>query len=101
MAADCHGRRAVDLYQVTHHGGEAANQAVLLRSISPAVAVMINGSRKGGHPDAIQRLLDLPSMRALHQLHRNVQIDAGRNTPAEFIANLEDTPDGAQRSSCP
>lgn len=85
----------VDLYQVTHHGGEAANQAVLLRSISPTVAVMINGSRKGGHPGAIQRLLDLPSMRALYQLHRNVQIDAGRNTPAEFIANLEETPDPA------
>ena len=85
----------VDLYQVTHHGGEAANQPALLRSISPTVAVMINGSRKGGHPDAIQRLLDLPSMRALYQLHRNVQIDAGRNTPAEFIANLEETPDTA------
>ena len=86
---------AVDLYQVTHHGGEAANHPTLVRSVSPTVAVMINGPRKGGHPDAIRRLTELPSLRALYQLHRNVQIDAGMNTPAEFIANLEESPDAA------
>ena len=86
---------AVDLYQVTHHGGEAANHSILLRSLSPTIAVMINGPRKGGHPDAIRRLIELPSLRALYQLHRNVQIDAGMNTPAEFTANLDDTPDTA------
>jgi beta-lactamase superfamily II metal-dependent hydrolase len=86
---------AVDLYQVTHHGSETANQATLLESITPTVAVMINGPRKGGHPDAIRRLIELPSMRGLYQLHRNVQNGAAANTPEDFIANLAESPDAA------
>jgi hypothetical protein len=38
-------------------------------------------------------LRELPSFRALYQLHRNVQTTAEQNTPAEFIANLEEQPD--------
>jgi beta-lactamase superfamily II metal-dependent hydrolase len=86
---------AVDLYQVTHHGSETANQPILLDSIRPTVAVMINGPRKGGHPDAIRRLIALSSMRGLYQLHRNLQNDAAANAPAEFIANLAESPDDA------
>lgn len=85
----------VELYQVTHHGGNLSNNPVLLRSLRPTVAVMINGPQKGGHPDSIKWLRETPSSRALYQLHRNVQITAEQNAPAEFIANLDEQPDTA------
>jgi competence protein ComEC len=85
----------VDLYQVTHHGGNINNDPVLLRSLRPTVAVMINGPRKGGHPDTIKWLRETPLFKALYQLHRNVQITAEQNAPAEFIANPDEQPDAA------
>jgi len=85
----------VELYQVTHHGGNLSNNPVLLRSLRPTVAVMVNGPRKGGHPDTIKWLRETPSSKALYQLHRNVQITAEQNAPAEFIANLDEQPDAA------
>lgn len=85
----------IDLYQVTHHGGNINNNPVLLRSLRPSVAIMINGPRKGGHPDTVKWLRENPSFKALYQLHRNVQTTAEQNTSAEFIANLDEQPDEA------
>jgi beta-lactamase superfamily II metal-dependent hydrolase len=83
----------IDLYQVTHHGGNVNNNALLLKSLRPTVAVMINGPRKGGHPDTIKWLQELSSLKALYQLHRNVQVPAEQNVTADFIANPEEQPD--------
>jgi beta-lactamase superfamily II metal-dependent hydrolase len=85
----------IDLYQATHHGGNVNNDPALLRSLRPSVAVMINGPRKGGHPDTIKWLRETPSFKALYQLHRNVQTSAEQNAPVEFIANLDENPDAA------
>jgi beta-lactamase superfamily II metal-dependent hydrolase len=83
----------IDLYQVTHHGGNVNNNPLLLRSLSPSVSVMVNGPRKGGHPDTIKSLQEISAFKALYQLHLNVQIPAEQNTPVEFIANLDEQPD--------
>jgi competence protein ComEC len=83
----------LDLYQVTHHGGNVNNTPMLLKSLRPTVAVMINGPRKGGHPDTIKWLQELSSLKALYQLHRNVQVPAEQNVAAEFIANPEEQND--------
>lgn len=83
----------VDLYQVTHHGGNVNNPPALLDSVRPTVAVMINGPRKGGHPDTIQSLLETPSLKAVFQLHRNLQASTEQNTAANYIANLDEQPD--------
>ena len=85
----------IDLYQVTHHGGNVNNNPVLLRSLRPSVSVMINGPHKGGHPDTIAWLRKAPGFRALYQLHRNVETAADQNTSTEFIANLNEQPDAA------
>ena len=85
----------IDLYQVTHHGMNTSNNTILLTSVQPTVAIMNNGPRKGGHADVIKSLRELPSMRALYQLHRNVAIDRAANVPDEFIANLDEQPDDA------
>jgi competence protein ComEC len=83
----------IDLYQVGHHGSNTSNNPVLLRSIKPTVAIMNNGERKGGHPDTFQWLSELPSLKALWQVHRSVNTE--KNAPPEFIANLEEKADSA------
>jgi len=85
----------MDLYQVTHHGLSNSNDPVLLRSVSPTVAIMNNGPKKGGHAETVKWLQELPSLKALYQLHRNVETIAEQNAPAAFIANLEEQPDAA------
>lgn len=85
----------IDLYQVTHHGNNTSNEPALLRSILPTVAIMNNGPRKGGHPETVKWLKETPSIKALYQLHRNVATSDEQNTPAEFIANLDEEPDAA------
>jgi beta-lactamase superfamily II metal-dependent hydrolase len=83
----------VDLYQVTHHGANTSNNTALLASLRPTVAIMNNGARKGGHPEVVRALRDLPSLKALYQLHRNVTSTTEENAPAAYIANLEEQPD--------
>jgi hypothetical protein len=83
----------IDLYQVTHHGGNVNNNPVLLRSLRPSVSVMVNGPRKGGHPDTIALLRKAPGFKSLYQLHRNVDIPVEQNTATQFIANLDEQPD--------
>jgi beta-lactamase superfamily II metal-dependent hydrolase len=85
----------VDLYQVAHHGLDASNNPTLLRSIKPTVAIMNNGARKGGSPNTVKWLRELPSLKDLWQLHRNVTSTAEQNAPADFIANLDEQNDGA------
>jgi competence protein ComEC len=85
----------IDLYQVAHHGTNTSNNPVMLRSIKPAVAIMNNGPRKGGHPDTFKSLRELPSLRDLWQVHRNVASSAEQNAAEEFIANLEEQNDSA------
>jgi competence protein ComEC len=85
----------IDLYQVSHHGMNISNNRALLRSIKPEVAIMNNGPRKGGHPDTVKWLLELPTLKDLWQVHRNVTSTPEQNAPADFIANLEEEKDEA------
>lgn len=85
----------IDLYQVSRHGLNISNNQALLRSIKPEVAIMNNGPRKGGHPDTVKWLLELPTLKDLWQVHRNVTSTPEQNAPADFIANLEEQNDDA------
>jgi competence protein ComEC len=84
----------VDLYQVTHHGLNTSNNVTLLQSVKPTVAIMNNGPRKGGSPEVIKALRELPSLQALYQGHRNITLTAEQNVAEEFIANVDDKPNG-------
>lgn len=81
----------VDLFMVTHHGLETSNNPALVLAIDPKVAVMCNGPTKGGHPNTLKTLKSVESLEALYQLHRNIAIPAEEQSPAEFIANQENT----------
>ena len=79
----------VDVYQVTHHGLDASNNPLVLRSLQPRVAVMNNGHEKGCAPDVYADLTGLPSLQSLYQVHKNLRPDGQvNNVPDDHIANL-------------
>jgi beta-lactamase superfamily II metal-dependent hydrolase len=85
---------AVDVYQVSHHGLENSNHPVLMRAVSPAVAILNNGPRKGGKAEVYRRLRDLPRPPDVFQLHRNVETTAADNAPPAMVANDDEACQG-------
>ncbi len=80
----------VDVYQVTHHGLDASNNPVVMRTCLPTVAIMNNGHEKGCAPDVFADLKETKSVKAIYQVHKNLRPDGKMaNAPDEFIANHE------------
>ena len=79
----------IDLYLVSHHGIDRSNSPALVHGLQPRVALMNNGTRKGGEADAFRVLYESAGLENLWQLHwaYNTGLD---NTPATFVANVED-----------
>ena len=77
----------VDVYQVTHHGMDISNHPTLLKTVTPTVAIMNNGPRKGGSAATVARLKALPTLEAAFQLHKNVATKPDQNADPAFIAN--------------
>jgi beta-lactamase superfamily II metal-dependent hydrolase len=85
----------VDVFQVTHHGQDTSNPPELVAALSPTVAVMNNGPRKGGKPKTMAILRNEPSIQAIYQLHRNVQPgEESANTSDELTANIPEACQG-------
>jgi len=80
----------VDLYLTTHHGMNISGVPALVHALHPRVAVMNNGARKGGTPEAWQTVHDSPALEDLWQLHKAVA-GGEHNAPDARIANLDET----------
>ena len=80
----------VDVYLTSHHGLERSGSPALVHALQPRVAVMNNGTRQGGAPDAFRVLHSSPGLEDLWQLHwsHNTGLD---NAPAMFVANVDDS----------
>jgi competence protein ComEC len=83
----------VDVFMVSHHGNDISNSPALVHALRPRVAIMNNGARKVGAPTALKVIRSSPGLEALYQLHWSVR-GAESNAPDEFIANLQESPDG-------
>ena len=59
----------MDVFIVSHHGQSVSNSPVLVHALRPRVAIMNNGTRKGGQPAAMQVLFSSPGLEDLWQLH--------------------------------
>ena len=80
----------VDLFVVTHHGQPVSNPPVLVHAVAPRVAIMNNGTRKGGQPDAMKVLFSSPGLEDLWQLHFSLLSGQEYTVPGVFIANAAD-----------
>jgi beta-lactamase superfamily II metal-dependent hydrolase len=80
----------VDLFVVTHHGQPVSNAPVLVHAIAPRVAIMNNGTRKGGQPDTMKVLFTSPGLEDLWQLHFSQLGGQEYTVPGMFIANTAD-----------
>jgi competence protein ComEC len=79
----------VDVYLTSHHGLAVSGSPALVHALQPRVAIMNNGTRKGGAPETFKVLYESPDLEDLWQLHwsYNARLD---NAPATFIANIDD-----------
>ena len=79
----------VDVYLVAHHGGGDAADPATLAAFRPRVAVVNNGTHKGGGAGTMKLLRDARDLDAW-QLH--VADNGGeQGAPSERIANLDDS----------
>jgi hypothetical protein len=79
----------VDIYIVSHHGWQESGSPALLRGISPRIAIMDNGAKKGGSPSAWDVIHATPSVEDFWQLHYSEEGGSGHNSPGPLIANLQ------------
>jgi beta-lactamase superfamily II metal-dependent hydrolase len=80
----------VDLWIVSHHGQAISNSEVLAHAIQPRAAIMNNGTRKGGQPDAMKIIHSTPGLEDLWQLHFSQLSGQEYTVPGMFIANTID-----------
>jgi beta-lactamase superfamily II metal-dependent hydrolase len=80
----------VDVLLGLHHGVSSSSSPVLVYALHPRVAIMNNGTRKGGDPDTMNTLHTSPGLEDLWQLHFSLLSGQEYTTPGMFIANLAD-----------
>ena len=84
----------VDLYLTTHHGLNQSNSKAIVDALHPRVAIMNNGAKKGGSPEAWQTVKDSPGLQDLWQLHYAMEGGKEHNSPDSFIGNVDAADDG-------
>jgi competence protein ComEC len=85
----------VDLLIVSHHGWNQSSSPALVDAITPRVAIMDNGARKGGSPSVWDTIQKAPGLQDMWQLHYSEEGGATHNVDAARIAN----PQGPDRGN--
>jgi competence protein ComEC len=78
----------IDVYIVSHHGSMQSGSPALVHGITPRVAIMDNGAKKGGSPSAWEVIKASPHLEDLWQLHFSEEGGDAHNAAAPFLANL-------------
>jgi competence protein ComEC len=79
----------VDLYLTTHHGLNQSGAPALVHAIQPRVAIMNNGTRKGGAVQTFETLETSPGFEDVWQLHWSYAGGVEHNAPGVMIANID------------
>jgi beta-lactamase superfamily II metal-dependent hydrolase len=80
----------VDLYLTSHHGLDQSGSAALVHGLRPRVAIMNNGTRKGGHVQTAEILETSPGLEDRWQLHWSYWDGVEHNAPGVMIANVDE-----------
>jgi len=78
---------SVDVLLGLHHGQDTSNSEVLVHALRPRVAIMNNGTRKGGQPEVMKTLYTSPGLEDLWQIHFSQLSGQEYTVPGLFIAN--------------
>jgi beta-lactamase superfamily II metal-dependent hydrolase len=81
---------AVDVLLGLHHGVASSNTEALVHALHPRVAIMNNGTRKGGEPEVMKTLHSSPGLEDLWQVHFSLLSGQEYTVPGRFIANTID-----------
>jgi competence protein ComEC len=84
----------VDVYVVSHHGMNMSGSPQLVHALSPRVAIMDNGAKKGGSPEVWQTIHDTPGLQDLWQVHYAVAGGKEHNSSDTVIANIDEICEG-------
>jgi competence protein ComEC len=82
----------VDVLLGLHHGQSSSNSPVLVHALHPLVAIMNDGTRKGGEPETMQTVHTSPGLVDLWQMHFSLLSGQEYTQPGMFIANTTDDP---------
>jgi competence protein ComEC len=85
----------VEVFLGLHHGVESSNSPVMIHALRPRVAIMNNGTRKGGDPATMMSVHTSPGLEDLWQIHFSQLSGQEFTQPGMFIANLLDNPSPA------
>jgi len=80
----------VDLYLTSHHGLDQSGSAALVHALQPRIAILNNGTRKGGHVQTYQILESSPGLEDLWQLHWSYWGGVEHNASGVKIANIDE-----------
>jgi competence protein ComEC len=86
------GKADIDI--VSHHGLDQSNSPALVHGLAPRVAIMNNGSKKGGTPTAWDIVKSSPGLEDLWQLHFANAGGKEHNVSDPYIANVEEADTG-------
>lgn len=81
---------AVDVLLGLHHGQASSNSPVVVWALHPRVAIMNDGTRKGGEPETMQTVHSSPGLEDLWQLHFSLLSGQEYTQPGMLIANTTD-----------
>jgi competence protein ComEC len=83
----------VDALLGLHHGQDTSNSPPFVHAVQPRVAVMNNGTRKGGWPVVMRTLYSSPGFEDVWQMHFSLLSGQEYTAPGLFIANgVDDQP---------
>jgi competence protein ComEC len=80
----------IDVLLGLHHGQASSNSEVLVHAIRPRVAIMNDGTRKGGEPEVMKTVHSSPGLEDLWQMHFSQLSGQEYTVPGMFIANIVD-----------
>ena len=84
----------VDVYLTSHHGLKLSGSPALVHALHPRVAIMNNGARKGGEPEAWKIVRASPGLEDLWQLHYAIAGGKQTNVAEKYIANPDEPCEG-------
>jgi competence protein ComEC len=80
----------IELYLVSRHGQHSSNSTAFVHALRPRVAIINNGTRKGGQPETMRVLHSAPGLEDIWQLHFSLLSGQEYSVPGMFIANVVD-----------